>query len=81
MVDAKARDLIRMVDRLYEIELKLHRVDPVRWPVPVMPKSRRSVRRKEPEPEPEVIWESPQSGNVSVASLRALTVLAPMEEE
>jgi len=81
MVDAKARDLIRMVDRLYEIELKLHRVDPVRWPVPVMPKSRRSVRRKEPEPEPEVIWESPQSGNVSVASLRTLTVLAPMEEE
>jgi hypothetical protein len=81
MVDAKARDLIRLVERLYEIEMKLHQVDPVRWPVPEMPKSRRSVRRKEPEPEPEAIWENPQSGNVSVARLRTLTVLAPMEEE
>ena len=81
MVNAKARDLIRLVDRLYEIEMKLHSVDPIRWPVPEMPESRRSVRRKEPEPEPEVAWESPQSGNISVARLRALTVLSPMEEE
>ena len=81
MVNAKARDLIRLVDRLYEIEMKLHSVDPIRWPVPEMPESRRSVRRKEPEPEPEVVWESPQSGNMSVARLRALTLLSPMEEE
>lgn len=84
MATAKARDLIRLVDRLYEIEMKLHSVDPDRWPVPEMPRSRRSVRRAEPEPEPEpeeIIFDSAQQGNTSVASLKALTILTPMEEE
>ena len=81
MATAKARDLIRLVDRLYDIEMKLHTVDPVRWPVPEMPKSRRPVKRVEPEPEPEEIFDSIQSGNSSVASLRALTILTPTEEE
>ena len=83
MATAKARDLIRLVDRLYDIEMKLHTVDPVRWPVPEMPKSRRPVKRiePEPEPEPEEIFDSMQSGNSSVASLRALTILTPTEEE
>ena len=84
MATAKARDLIRLVDRLYEIEMKLHSVDPERWPVPEMPRSRKSVRRAEPEPEPEpeeIIFEGAQQGNTSVASLKALTILTPMEEE
>ncbi len=83
MATAKARDLIRLVDRLYDIEMKLHTVDPVRWPVPEMPKSRRPFKRvePEPEPEPEEIFDSIQSGNSSVASLRALTILTPTEEE
>ena len=80
MVSAEARDLIRLVDRLYEIEMKLHLIDPQRWPVPEMPKSRRKVKRKEPEPEiePEP-FSGPMVGNLTVAGVRKVQMLNPEE--
>jgi hypothetical protein len=69
-----------MVDRLYDIEMQLHQLDPKRWPVPSMPKNKRQVRRKMPEPEVEEIFNSPQAGNRSVATIRSLRILQPTTE-
>jgi hypothetical protein len=80
MINAGARDLIRMVDRLYDIEMQLHQLDPKRWPVPSMPKNKRQVKRKMPEPEVEEIFDSPQAGNRSVATIRSLRILQPTTE-
>ena len=80
MIGAGARDLIRMVDRLYNIEMQLHQLDPERWPVPTMPKNRRSVKRKIPEVEVEELFISPQAGNRSVATIRSLRILQPTTE-
>ena len=83
MINAGARDLIRMVDRLYDIEMQLHQLDPKRWPVPSMPENKRRVKRKEPEVEEVVVEEtfnSSQAGNRSVATIRALRILQPTTE-
>ena len=83
MTGAGARDLIRMVDRLYDIEMQLHQLDPERWPVPLMPENKRPVKRSIPELEVEVeeIFNSPQAGNISVATIRALNILQTATEQ
>jgi hypothetical protein len=84
MINAGARDLIRMVDRLYDIEMQLHQLDPKRWPVPSMPENKRRVKRKAPEVEEVVVEEtfnSSQAGNRSVATIRALRILQPTTEQ
>ena len=83
MTGAGARDLIRMVDRLYGIEMQLHQLDPERWPVPLMPENKRPVKRSIPELEVEVeeIFNSPQAGNISVATIRALNILQTATEQ
>jgi hypothetical protein len=83
MTGAGARDLIRMVDRLYDIEMQLHQLDPERWPVPLMPENKRPVKRSIPELEVEVeeIFNSPQAGNISVATIIALNILQTATEQ
>jgi hypothetical protein len=45
-----------------------------------MPKNKRRVRRKIPEPEVEETFNSPQAGNRSVATIRSLRILQPTTE-